>query len=73
MMSPGDRFPLLSSLVGADGSGEVPGSVSEVGYLVDFLLGCTGSWVGFEDGVCLVDLCGLLTRRRIPPGVLWGV
>ena len=46
MMSHGARFPLLFSVVGADGSGEVPGWVSEVGSSVDILLGCMGSRVG---------------------------
>ena len=48
-MSPGASCPLLSSLVGADGSGEVLGSVSEVGSLVYFLLVYTGSRVTSED------------------------
>ena len=44
-MSPGDILPLLSSLMGADGSGELPVLGAKVGSLVYFSLECTGSRV----------------------------
>ena len=50
MMSPGDSCSLLYSLVGLDGSGELPWLGAKVGSSVDFSLGCTGSRVGSEDG-----------------------
>ena len=50
IMYTGYRFPLLSSHVDTDGSGEVPGSGSRIDSLVDFLLEVTGSWVGYNDG-----------------------
>ena len=53
ILSPGARFPLLSSLVVVDGSGEVPRSGSEVGSLVYFSLGCIGSRVGSKNGYLL--------------------
>ena len=53
IMSPGDRCPLLSSLVVADGSGEVLGSGAEVGSSVDFFLGYTSFLVVSKDGVFL--------------------
>ena len=54
IMSPGDRCPLLSSLVVSDGSGEVLGSGAEVGSSVDFSLGYTLSRVGSKDEGFLV-------------------
>ena len=52
-MSPGSRPPLLSSLMGEYGSGEVPGSSAEVGSSVDFFLGYTSFLVVSKDGVFL--------------------
>ena len=50
MMYPGARCPLLSTLVCADGSGEVPGLGAEVGSSVYILLVFMGSRVGSEVG-----------------------
>ena len=41
----GVRCSFLSSLLGADVYGEVPGSGAEFGSSVDFSIGYTGSWV----------------------------
>ena len=49
MMSPGDIFLLLLSLVVTDDSGKVAVSGAEVGSSAYFSLGCTGSQVGSKD------------------------
>ena len=48
-MSFGDRCPMESSLLGAEGSDRASESVPEVGSLVGFSLGGTGSRVGSSE------------------------
>ena len=58
-MSPGDRCPIESPLVGAEGSDRASSSGYKVGSKVCFLLGGPGSGVGSAEGGSLEDSQGL--------------
>ena len=71
-MSPGARLPLLSSLMGTDGSGEVLVLGDKVGSSVDLFLGLWAPGWDPRTGFFLLNRCGRPPCRRSPPGVLEG-
>ena len=58
VMSPGDRFPMEPSLVGAEGYDRASESGSEVGSSAGFFIGVPGSEVGFAEVGSLRDSQG---------------